>query len=248
MHLKTIQASALKTCFEVLKDVLHDVNLFFTSTGITITALDNAKVALINMRLCAENFEEYSCVQPVTAGVNISNLFKLFKIITTSDVLDIDITGKDIMNITIENATKNSKTKFDYKLLWINEDVLSIPDVERQSTTILPSVDFQRICRDMGNLSEDVKIIRDHNLVRFSCNGDFANQTTNIDTEQDDFEGVVGNTYPLKYINLFTKATSMCSTMKIHISEPTETIPIIFVYNIANLGEIEFFLAARSDD
>ena len=248
MHLKTIQASALKTCFEVLKDVLHDVNLFFTSKGISITALDNAKVALINMKLHAANFEEYSCPEPVTAGININNLFKLFKIISTSDVLDIDITNKDRMNITIENAAKNSKTKFDYKLLWINEDVLSIPDLERQSTTILPSVDFQRICRDMGNISDDVKIVRDNNMVRFSCKGDFANQTTNVDTEQDDFGGTVGNTYPLKYINLFTKATSMCSTMKIHISEPTERIPIIFVYNIANLGEIEFFLAARSED
>lgn len=248
MHLKTIQASALKTCFEVLKDVLHDVNLFFTAEGISITALDNAKVALINMKLEADNFEEYSCPEPVTAGINISNLFKLFKIITTSDVLGMDIVDKDVMNITIENSAKNSKTKFDYKLLWINEDVLSIPDIPRQSTTILPSVDFQRICRDMGNLSDDVKVTRENNMIKFSCEGDFANQKTDIDTEQDDFQGTIGNTYPLKYINLFTKATSMCSAMKIHLSEPTDRIPIIFVYNIANLGEIEFFLAARSDN
>ena len=132
--------------------------------------------------------------------------------------------------------------------LWINEDVLSIPDIPRQSTTILPSVDFQRICRDMGNLSDDVKVMRDNNMIKFSCEGDFANQKTDIDTEQDDFQGTIGNTYPLKYINLFTKATSMCSAMKIHLSEPTDRIPIIFVYNIANLGEIEFFLAARSDN
>ena len=48
MHLKTIQASALKSCFEVLKDALHDVNMFFTPTGMSITALDNAKAALIS--------------------------------------------------------------------------------------------------------------------------------------------------------------------------------------------------------
>ena len=100
----------------------------------------------------------------------------------------------------------------------------------------------------MGNLSENVAIKRKNSIIHFSCDGDFASQATDIDTEQDDFNGEIGNIYPLKYINLFTKATNMCSTMKIHLSEPTEKIPIIFVYNIANLGEIEFFLAARLDE
>lgn len=248
MHLKTVQASALKSCFEVLKDALHDVNMFFTPTGMSITALDNAKAALINMKLLAENFEEYSCPEPITAGVNMTNMFKLFKIITSNDVLSIDINSKDIMEITIENATKNTKTKFNVKLLWINDDILSIPDIERQSTTILPSVDFQRICRDMSNLGENVTITRKDNMVHFACSGDFADQSTSIDTEQDDFKGEVGNIYSLKYINLFTKATNMCSTMKIHLTEPTDRIPIIFVYNVANLGEIEFLLAARLDE
>ena len=178
----------------------------------------------------------------------MTNMFKLFKIITSNDVLSIDINSKDVMQITIENASKNTKTKFNVKLLWINDDILSIPDIERQSTTILPSVDFQRICRDMSNLGENVTITRKDNMIHFACSGDFADQSTSINTEQDDFKGEVGNIYSLKYINLFTKATNMCSTMKIHLTEPTDRIPIIFVYNVANLGEIEFLLAARLDE
>jgi proliferating cell nuclear antigen len=57
----------------------------------------------------------------------------------------------------------------------------------------------------------------------------------------------MGERYSLKYINLFTKATNMCSTMKIQQSSPTDKMPIIFVYNIANLGQIEFLLAAKLD-
>jgi len=247
MHLKTIQASALRSCFEVLKDVLNDVNMCFTKDGMSITALDNAKVALINMELKAEQFEEYECRENITAGVNMANLFKLFKIITTSDVLTIDIHDRDLMYITIENANKNSVTKFELALLWINEDILGLPDIPRQCTTIMPSVDFQRICRDMGILSNDITICRDKNLLKFSCEGDFAKQHTAIDTEQDDFDGKMGERYSLKYINLFTKATNMCSTMKIQQSSPTDKMPIIFVYNIANLGQIEFLLAAKLD-
>jgi proliferating cell nuclear antigen len=248
MQFKTVQASALKSSFEVLKDVINDVNMYFNSDGMTITALDNAKVALINMKLHADKFEEYECEEPVTAGVNITNFFKILKFITSNDVLEIEITDKEIMKISISNDTKNSNTKFELSLLWINDDVLEIPVIEPSCTTVITSVDFQRICRDMGNLSSDVTIFRNKNLLNISCKGDFAKQETSIDTEQTEFTEAIGNRYSLKYINLFTKATNMCSHMKIQQTFPTEKIPIIFVYDVANLGFIEFFLAAKLDD
>lgn len=244
MYLKTIQASALKTCFEVLKDILNDININFTKDGVNITALDNAKVALINMNLHASKFEEYECQEPITAGVNISNLFKILKIITSNDILSISVADKEFMNIVIENDTKNSKSVFELSLLWINDDTLEIPEIVPDCTTILPSVDFQRICRDMSNIGDYVNISRKKNILEIACKGDFANQVTSIDTEQDDFGGSIGNKYSLKFINMFTKATNMCSNMKIQQKAPTERMPVNFVYDVANLGSVEFFLAA----
>ena len=248
MHFKTIQASALKTSFEVLKDVLNDVNVNFTRDGMNITALDNAKVALINMNLQADRFEEYECEEPITAGINISNFFKILKIITSNDVLSIDINNREHMLVTIENSTKNSKSVFELNLLWINDDTLEIPKIEPSCVTIMPSVDFQRICRDMGNIGTYVSIFRNKNILNISCAGDFAKQTTSIDTEQNDFGEDIGNKYSLKFINLFTKATNMCSNMKIQQTHPTGKMPIMFVYDVANLGNIEFYLAATLDD
>ena len=248
MQFKTVQASALKSCFEVLKDVINDVNMYFTDDGMTITALDNAKVALINMKLHATKFEEYECVAPVTAGVNITNFYKILKFITSNDVLEIAIVDKEIMNIIITNDAKNSSTKFELSLLWINDDVLEIPKIVPMCTTIITSLDFQRICRDMGNLSNDICVYRNSNILKISCVGDFAKQETEIDTEQTDFKESIGNKYSLKYINLFTKATNMCSHMKIQQTFPSNRMPIIFVYDVANLGYIEFFLAAKLDD
>ena len=244
MYLKTIQASALKTCFEVLKDILNDVNINFTKDGVNITALDNAKVALINMNLHASKFEEYECENAITAGVNISNFFKILKIITSNDILSISMTDKEHMKIIIENDTKNSRSVFELSLLWINDDTLEIPEVVPECTTILPSVDFQRVCRDMANIGEYVSIFRKDNMLEIACRGDFANQITNIDTEQRDFDGSIGNKYSLKFINMFTKATNMCSNMKIQQKNPTDRMPINFVYDVANLGSVEFFLAA----
>ena len=140
------------------------------------------------------------------------------------------------------------KTKFELSLLWINEDMLQLPDIQPDCTTVMPSVDFQRICRDMGNIGQDVSIFRNKNLLKICCRGDFATQETSIDTEQSEFKETIGNTYSLRYINLFTKATGMCSNMKIRQTFPTERMPISFSYDVANLGKIEFYLAAKLDD
>ena len=38
----------------------------------------------------------------------------------------------------------------------------------------MPSIDFQKICRDMSNLSDVIEIQSISNQIRFSCKGDFA--------------------------------------------------------------------------
>ena len=53
VRLKTIQASAFRTVFEVLKDIINDVNVYFTPAGVKILTLDTARVTLVHMFLSA---------------------------------------------------------------------------------------------------------------------------------------------------------------------------------------------------
>jgi len=245
MHLKTIQASAFKAVFEVLKDIINDVNVYFTQAGIQILSLDTAHVTLVHMTLHAENFEEYDCPTEVTAGLNMANTYKLLKSVSGQDTLTMDIEGRDFVNISIENQTKKSVTQFKLKLLDINEDVLDIPDIHMDVITTMPSIDFQKITRDMYNLSNQMTIMRYGHTLELSCLGDFADQKTCI--EYPDKVDQTGNVYSLKYINMYTKATSMCSSVQILQNSANLDMPIIFRYTIANLGDLKFYLAPISD-
>jgi proliferating cell nuclear antigen len=246
VHLKTIQASAFRSVFEVLKDIINDVNVYFTEEGIRILTIDTAHVTLVHMNLAAENFEEYECSVRVVAGMNMANMFKLLKSVSGQDTLTIDIDGRDYMQIKIENSSKKSFTSFKLKLLDINEDELEVPDIPMDVITTIPAVDFQKIVRDMSNLSQDMSIIRYGNILELSCSGDFADQTTRI--EYPESVNRVGNVYSLKYINMYTRATSMCSSVQILQNSTSEEIPIIFRYTIANLGDLKFYLAAKVDE
>jgi len=245
MKFKTVQASAFKSAFEVLKDILNDINVYFDEKGIRITTLDTARTALVDFSLLADNFEEYSCKEPVIAGINVSNTFKLLKTISNNDILSFEINNKEILEIKIENGNKKSCTSFQLKLLDINEDFIEIPNVPTSVTTVMPSVDFQRICRDMNNLGQELRIIRSDDKLSIRCEGDFANQETIIECNEN-YKGSIEGLYSLKYLNLFTKATSMCSTVRIVQEEQNRFLTL--KYNVANLGEMNFYMATKATE
>jgi len=245
MQLKTIQAAAVKSVFEVLKDIINDVNVYFTSKGVHILTLDTARVTLVHMTLGAENFEEYECTTDIAAGLNMGNIYKLLKSVTNQDTLTLKVEGRDVMDVLIENPVKKSATSFRLKLLDINEDILEVPDIHMNVVTTLPSVDFQRVTRDMGNLANDMSIIREGTNLILSCRGDWADQETIL--EFPEAVKKTGNIFSLKYINLFTKATNMCSSVQLMQDSENENMPIIFRYTIANLGDLRFYLAPKLD-
>jgi len=145
------------------------------------------------------------------------------------------------MDIEITSESKKTSTKFQLKLLDINESRIEVPDVNMTSVTILPSADFQRLCRDMSNIGNDIEITRAGKELRLRCEGDFANQETSIECPDESPE--MTGLYSLRYLNIFTKATSMCSSVQIMQEEGNRFL--ILKYNVANLGELKFYMATK---
>jgi len=246
MKFKSIQASAFKSLFEVLKDILNDVNIYFDSTQIRITEFDVARVTLVHVILEAENFEEYECKTPVMVGINIANVYKLFKSVGNNDILSVS-NDCEHLYITITNSTKKSISSFKLKLLDLNENDTIDSDIVGigEHSTIIPSFDFQKLIRDMSSIGTEIKIERRDTRVSFECEGDFASQKTILD-EQQGIECVCKGLYSLKYISMFVKSTILCPLVQI-IQDTDEDSPIIFKYSIANLGTLRFYLATLTE-
>jgi len=245
VRLKTIQASAFRTVFEVLKDIINDVNLVFRPEGLVVVTLDTARVTLVHLVMQAENFEEYHCEGEHTAGLNVSNTYKLLKSVTNTDTLSMSIDDSYLLHIHIDNAAKKSSTSFEFKLLDINDDMLSVPEIEMNVLTTIPSVDFQRVTRDMNNLAQDIRITRKKNTIELECEGGFANQKTILECVEPGKDKALGNVFSLKYINMFTRATSLCSSVQLMQHDDDDNMPIVFRYTVANLGELKFYLAPK---
>lgn len=243
MMLKTVQGASIKSVFEVLKDLLNDVNFVFDSSGVHVSTLDTAHVTFVSLRLLAENFEQYNCPQRIIAGMNMLNTFKLLKIIGNNDTLCMSSENRDLLRIVVENDQKKSKTVFDLKLLDINEESFDMGDLKFDVQTVVPSAILQRTIRDMCNFSSSVEIERSGKILKLSCKGDYVDQCTELECA-DEYPGRICYVYSLKYINMFTKATNVCSNVTVHQNQDGA---IMFRYSIANLGEIDFYLAPNTE-
>jgi proliferating cell nuclear antigen len=110
----------------------------------------------------------------------------------------------------------------------------------------MPSLDFQKIIRDMGTLGETVEITSASNQLILKCRGDFAEQETVFSVGQGGMSvtksatDIVQGNFLLKHLVLFTKCTSLCSDISIYLKND---YPIIIEYSVAGLGEIKLALA-----
>ena len=249
--LQTVQSNALRILSEVLKETLNDINFCFDETGMKVMAMDGSHVALVYLKLHADKFEKYMCEQELLVGLNMTSFHKLMKTVTNNDTVTffIEKNKPHEFGIKIENADKNSCTTFHLKMLDIDEHEINIPDVELDSQISMPSNEFQKMCRDMMNISDTIELTSANNALKLVCNGDYAKQETVIGEATHGLsftknENEVTGKFSLKYINLFTKSTNLSNVVNIYMKT---NYPLMLKYSVANLGEIMFCLAPKMD-
>lgn len=252
LEIKTVQATAFKILIEALKELLTDTYIVFDESGMKIMSTDSAHVVLVHLKLDSSKFESYRCDSKIGIGVNMLNFHKLIKTINSNDTLTLFIDENDMNHlcIKIENGEKNTKTTYQLHLLDLDDQNINVDPTEFNSMITLPSGDFQKICRDMSNLSEFVEIKNISNQLIFTCRGDFCTQETIISDNDNGVNNIqnknnneiVQGVFKLKYLVLFTKCTNLCNTVELYLKND---YPIIIKYAVASLGEIKLCLTPQ---
>ena len=249
IEIKTVQSNAIRILFEALKDILTDVNLQISNDGLKIMSMDGSKQAVVNLKLEASKFEKFYCQCPIRAGVNMTSLFKIIKSVKNSDIVTFTI-FKDTstkLHIEIENKEKKTNISTVLKLLDIDEDILDIPNIEFDTVKTMPSNDFQSYIRDLSIISNKITLESKNSTFSLSVLGDFADTVINIgDSNLGEMpsDHHSKGTFFIKYLLLFTKSTNLCTTVEIYLKNK---FPLILVYNVANLGKLQYCLAPLNE-
>jgi proliferating cell nuclear antigen len=254
IHIKTVQSNAFKILVEALKEILTDTNLEIDQTGLKIVTMDPSQTVLVHLKLDAANFEIFECNEKMILGVSMLNLFKLIKTMTNNDTLELNVEEDEVnkLNIVIENGEKNSVTKYKLNLIDLDEHKISIPPASFDSIITMPSNDFQKICRDMNNLSDTIEIRNIGSQLIFSCRGDFAEQETilgelngGLNFNKTSDSQIIQGYYNLKHLVLFTKCTNLCNSIELYMKN---NFPLVIKFSVGSIGQLTLAIAPKVND
>jgi proliferating cell nuclear antigen len=254
---KTVQTANVKSLFEVLKDVLIELNLVITRDSIKIVSLSNREECLIHVKLDSSSFEYFHCDRtdenPLVLGIHTDNLFKIIKTIKHDETISFFVTDKDSerhsLFIKKENSERNSINTFKLQLHNIPRNNYIIE--HRYNTTIvMSSNELQKICKDFSSLGNKVLEIKNiGEQIFFSGNGDFSSfelvvgnsQNTSF---QNTVDKIVQGKFPTKYLLLFSKASILSTMVQMRLMND---FPLLMSYDVGNLGKMSFLVSCLTD-
>lgn len=247
---KTVQTGAFRTLVEALKCILVEMNFTFDKEGIRMVAMDNTRTVLVHMRLAASQFEKYTCnTETLVVGLNTDHLYRIVKTATNDDImtLQVDKTDSNHLKIVLENGEKKQVTRYSLSLLDRDEPNIDIPSSGFAARITMPSIDFQKMCRDMTLLSaKTVEIKSVGTTMVFSCKGQFASRTTVMGDSSNEFsiqkdakDDIISGQFSLPHLVLFTKCTNLSNNLELFMKNDWF---LMIKYVIANLGEIKLCL------
>lgn len=250
---KTVQTAPIRILAEGLKSMLVEMSLVFDKEGIRMIAMDNTRTVLTHMRLYANKFEqyEYNHTAPrLDVGLNTDHFYRIVKTVTNDDTITFSVSRAESnhLTVTLENGEKKRRIRYKLNLLDRDDSDISMPETEFATRITMPSLDFQKICRDMTLLSaKTVDIKNVGNTLTFSCKGPFASQTVSMgnDTTSDmsitkkENDEIVSGTFSLPHLVLFTKCSNLSNNLEVHMKNDWF---LMIRYVIANLGDIKLCL------
>lgn len=260
LTIQTVQIAPFRTLMTALKDILLETNITFTSEGIKIINMDKSHTILAHLTLNSGNFEGYECKRDkIIIGVNMFHLFKLINTIDNDDTLTIYIEEKDYtdgivqyLGLRFDNGDIKQQKIQKLRLIEPDNEELAVPNVKFSSILNLPSVDFQKIIRDLSCISDKIEIksiaTTDGAELIFRCTGGFAHAeirraesdgSMEFLVKQDNSKIIQGE-FSLKNLSYFIKCTNLCNQIEIYLEND---LPLVVKYNVASLGEIKLCLA-----
>lgn len=254
--LEAILANGLvfKKIVESIKDLVSEVNLEVTSEGISIQAMDSSHVALIVLLLKAGSFQEFRCDRPQNIGVSIAYLHKLLKLAGNDDSIILKAEN-DSNNLTLVFEGKNNEKvcEFNLHLLTLDAEHLGIPEQEYAAEVKMSSLEFSKICRELGTVTDTLNIAVTKEYAKFAVTGNVGAGSVTMRSNLSDIPSEnmilrvhqqVDMSFALRYLNHFNKAASLSDYVILHLSPE---VPLVLQFSF-DLGELKYFLAPKVAD
>jgi proliferating cell nuclear antigen PCNA len=178
-------AAQLKTVFDVLKDLVTDVNFVFKSDGLWINAMDPGKVVAVHLRIDQAAEYHHAVSDPIFIGVNVQNFYKMIRGANHTHTIKMEVESStlNVLKLTISHLTKEIVALTSLYSLDLPKEEVTFPELSYEAVAIMPTIDFVRTIKDLSHGSNYITISASEEAPRhlsFTTKGDAYLYTTSI--------------------------------------------------------------------
>jgi hypothetical protein len=275
IDIKSNYGIKIKSLFDILKDIIPETNLKFikekpieiigkrkrehenisniyhNNGGIEIVSLTDCKTLYIYIKLNSKYFSKfYVKSDEHTICIDIMKFYNFLKPINEDTVSEISmcINKLDEHKIIMDINNDKLKTNDNLHLLQIKKEQNKINVSNNISIFIrMNTTEFYKICSEINNISEYMKITCSKNKIVFTSTGTFPElkkvyenkKNIEIRYNKKDDDNIIEEIYDLKNIIKFKKCEDLCDEVKLFITRPTHIKHgLIIKHNINYLGEL----------
>lgn len=235
--------NAVSTIGELIDEGVFNIK----SDGISFIAADRAMVSVVDFKMAANVFEEYSIDADQKIGLNITNLLSVLKRVDTGDKLILNLQDSKL-EIRLEGK---SKRRFVVPLLDISQE--EVPPVNQLEFPA--KIEMKPHVLEIG--IEDADIISDAVLFEASndkfvmrAEGDVSKAELELERGNENLlslenNGDVKSRYPIEYLKKMVKAAKIADSATIRLGQD---YPMKLEFKAGDKATMSFILAPRVND
>jgi len=252
---KLEQGVVMAKMVEAVRELVTDTNWDCDERGVSIQCMDASHVALVSVLLTREAFQDYRCDRVYSLGINMPNAAKVFKCAAAGDTVTVNHQDGDTARFIFEHKNKDKVSDYEVNLLNLDLERLAIPGTDYQAVVTLPSLEFQRIVRDLLQFDATVNITVTKQGVQFAASGVIGTACMKLAVTQEQgkeqetvsvrVDGSLTLSFALKYLAMFAKASPLAPSVSLSLAPEH---PLVVQYTLGEVGHVRYYVAPRVAD
>ena len=251
-------ASTLKRVIESISELLIECQFDCDEHGMKIQSMDASHVCLASVNLLPEGFLMYECPQATVIGFAVKSFKNILKCAGPDDKFTLRYNNDSVLLVLFEPPSGGKITDFSLKLMDIEQDAMSVPEMVPDLHIRMNSIELKRIVNDLSNFGDAIGISGTKDGVTFSVDGDSGTGNITINPVSPDelppndpgrnvdidIRTPVFQKFSVRYLNNFLK-NSASDTVVINM---VVDMPMCLNYPLGEIGSVKFYLAPKIED
>jgi len=253
---KTREGYSLKVLIELLQNNIKTGYFKLDHSGIKLRMMDQHRIILIDLELDANAFSIYKfrANEKLNIGINMTHFHKMLKSIKKRDTIELFIDDASMSDLGINVIPKegNRITTSFIKIQTVQNLDIDLPD-NYGKPVIVPSGEFQKMCKGLTHISNQTQITAQGFLIRFSSDAggvmkrftEFGERedTDSEDEEEKGSEPEYTEMFDTEQLTKITKIAGLSTTMQIY---PRTENPLLFRTAVGTLGKLSIYIKSKN--